>query len=118
MAITSPRASVRSYDDVPLDWPDEKEHRRKLALGVNELRLGKIRSRGSFTLTQSQTTTTLTDANIGPDSLISWHPTTSNAAAEIGNGTLYISAQDNGTATLTHANNAQTDRTFRYAVFG
>ena len=118
MAIVSPRASVRAYDDVPFDWTDEKEHRRMLARAINELRLGKIRARGSFTLTQSQATTTLTDANIGPDSLISWHPTTSNAAAEIGNGTLYVSAQDDGTATLTHANNAQTDRTFRYAVFG
>ncbi len=116
--VTSPRASVRAYDDVPFDWPDEKEHTRMIARAINELRLGKIRSRGTFTLTQSAASTTLTDANIGPDSVIAWHATTSNAAAEIGNGTLYVSAQTDGSATLTHANNAQTDRTFKYAVFG
>lgn len=118
MAISSPRASFKSFDDVPFYWDDEKEHRAMLARASNELRQGKIRARGSFTLTQSQTTTTLADPNIKLDSVISWHPTTANAAAEIGNGTLYVSAQDNETATLTHANNAQTDRTFKYAVLG
>ena len=118
MAITSPRASVRSYDDVPFDWTDEKEHRRMIARAINELRLGKIRSRGSFTLTANQATTTLTDANIGPDSAVIPFAETANAATEMGNGTIYINSHDNGTATINHANNAQTDRTFRYAVFG
>ena len=118
MAIVSPRASTRGYDRVPFDWPDEREHRRMLARAVGELRQGKIDARSSFTLTANQATTTLSDPNIGPDSVIAWHPTTANAAAEIGNGTLYVSSQGNETATLTHANNAQVDRTFKYAVLG
>jgi hypothetical protein len=43
-------------------------------------------------------------------------PTTANAAAEIGNGTIYVSSRGKQTATITHANNSQTDRTFAYAL--
>jgi hypothetical protein len=43
---------------------------------------------------------------------------TANAAAEVGNGTIYVSAVTNGSFTLTHANNSQVDRTFRYAISG
>ena len=89
-----------------------------LARALNELRNGKVDSRGSFTLTVSVASSTLTDANIGPDSYIGFMPTTANAAAELGNGTLYVSARAKGSATITHANNAQADRTFGYVVLG
>jgi hypothetical protein len=45
-------------------------------------------------------------------------PTTANAAAELGNGTLHVSARAKGSFTLTHANNAQPDRSFDYAMIG
>ena len=45
-------------------------------------------------------------------------PTTANAAAELGNGTLYVSARAKGGFTLAHANNAQGDRAFGYALIG
>ena len=118
MAIVSPRASLRGYNRVPVDWSDEEEHRRMLAQAANELRQGKVDSRDSVTLTANQATTTLTDINIGPDSFIGFMPTTANAAAEIGNGTLYVSSRGQQTATITHANNAQIDRTFVYVVLG
>jgi DNA-binding beta-propeller fold protein YncE len=49
-----------------------------------------------------------------------WHPRTANAAAELAAGTMYITDANmgNGTFTVIHANNAQTDRDFRYAVVG
>ena len=43
---------------------------------------------------------------------------TANAAAEIGNGTMYIGAVNNGAFVVTHANNAQADRTFLYVALG
>ena len=79
---------------------------------------GKIRSYGETTLAASTAATTLTDARIGPASVITFMPTTANAAAEIGNGTMYVSARTNGSATITHASGASTDRIFGYLVIG
>ena len=45
-------------------------------------------------------------------------PTTANASAEVGAGTIYVSARAKQTFTLTHANNGQTDRTYKYAIIG
>jgi len=41
-----------------------------------------------------------------------------NAATEVGNGTIRVSTVANGSFTVTHANNAQTDRMFLYAALG
>lgn len=83
---------------------------------VNSLRDGKVNSTGSVTLTASSATTTVSDLRAGQDSVILFMPTTANAAAAIGG--LYVSSRGKQTFTLTHANNAQTDRTFSYAVLG
>lgn len=45
-------------------------------------------------------------------------PVSANAATEVGNGTLYVSAVTNGAFTITHANSATTGRTFIYALHG
>lgn len=101
---------------VPVTWRDEVEHRRKLAEGVNGLIDGRSNNSGTFTLTENDTTTTVTDGRVGTDSIILWMPTTANAAAEIAVGGMYVSARGDGTFTVTHANNAQTDRDFSYAI--
>jgi len=116
MAIVSPRALTGGYDPVPVDWNDEAEHRRMLANAINELRNGKVNSRGEVTLTANQATTTLSNIDIGPESFIGFTPTTANAATEL--ATMYVSSRGQKTATITHANNAQIDRTFSYVVLG
>jgi hypothetical protein len=58
------------------------------------------------------------DKRLSATSFFGLMPTTANAAAEIGNGTIYVSAQGKQTLTLTHANNGQTDRTYRYVILG
>ena len=89
------------------------------AAGVLQgLMRGKLNSLGDVTLTASSATTVVADPLAGPDSVILWMPTTANAAAEIGAGGMYVSSRGDGTFTITHANNAQNDRTFRYVVFG
>ncbi len=120
MALVSPRLEQagRARQSVPIDWADEQEHRRKLAEGVNRALQGKLRATGDITLTAGAATTTLDDARIGTDSYIGLMPITANAAAEMGNGTLFVTNRDKGTATLNHANNAQTDRDFVYCVIG
>lgn len=75
-------------------------------------------SAGSLTLDANQTSTVFTDPNVGASSAILYTPITANAALEIGNGSMYVSSTGEGTFTITHDNNAQTDREFRYTVIG
>ena len=103
---------------VQVDWRDDVEHRRQLANAINQISEGRSNAFGTVTLTANQATTTLTDERIGTDSTVSFTPTTANAAAELGAGTMYVSAKTGGSLTITHANNAQADRTFDYAIQG
>ena len=91
---------------------------RQTAQAVNLLIDGKFNSTGTVTLTASAAFTAVTDYRAGPDSVIVFTPTTANAAAEQGGGTMYLSARAKQGFTLTHANNSQTDRTFLYIVIG
>lgn len=81
---------------------------------------GHMNTGGLFTLTASVASTTLTDDRVSVDSTVMLFPTTANAAAEWGNGTLYASetGRVNGSLVFTHANNAQADRTFRIVIIG
>ena len=87
---------------------------------LQQIRNGKLEVVGEFTLTAGAASTVLSDIRISPQSVILWHPRTANAAAELANGTMYITDANmaNSSATVTHANNAQVDRVFRYAVVG
>lgn len=106
------------YDPAPLGGEDPQSLSqaasrtwvRRIVEVVNGVLGGKLNAVASVTLAASAATTTVTDARISPFSFIGFSPLTANAAAEIGNGTLYVSAQTSGSCTLTHANNAQTDR--------
>jgi hypothetical protein len=88
------------------------------ALAISELASGRSNAFGTVTLTANAASTAVTDANFAAGSVPSFTATTANAAAEIGAGTMYVSARANGSFTITHANNAQNDRTFLYAVQG
>ena len=107
---------------IPVTHADEVEHRRLLAAAINEILNGRISSNGAVTLTASVATTTVTDRRVGVESTILFMPLTANAAAEQGAGTMYIKTTDydptNKQFTINHANNAQTDRTFRYLIAG
>lgn len=82
----------------------------------NRLLLGKLNAVLQMSLTANAATSTVTDSRIGPLTAILFSPLTAHAAAEI--PMLYVSAQIKGVATLTHTNNAQTDRTFNVAFIG
>jgi hypothetical protein len=83
---------------------------------LNSVRAGKLNCVTDVTLTASATTTTLTDARIGPNSFIGFMPRTATAATALAG--LYVSARTKGSATLTHANTADTDKTFTLCVIG
>ncbi len=88
----------------------------KLAAAVALLAQGRSNAIGTVTLTAAATTTTVTSTVLSGDARILLTPTTANAAAAL--ATTYVSANADGSFTLTHANNAQVDRTFRWAAIG
>ena len=102
--------------------PESTDFDRDVVQVVNGIMLGKTNNIGTITLAANQATTTVTVASglIGESSVILFSPTTANAANEYGAGTLYVSARDvlNNQFTITHVNNAQTDRTFSYVFIG
>ena len=103
----------------PFRVPSASAGTRELAESVRDAQRGRLNAAGTVTLTANQTTTTVTDQRIGQDTYVGLTPETANAAAEVGGGTLYVSGRTAGTSfTLTHANNAQTDRDFRYVLIG
>lgn len=95
----------------------EKDPARIVA-AVRDLFEGRSNAVGTVTLTASAATTTVDAINCGPGSRVFLMPTTAHAAAEYGNGTLYVSSVASGSFTVTHANNSQTDRIFFFVCLG
>lgn len=91
---------------------------KKIVLAIQQLAAGRSNAVGTVTLATGAATTVVTDKNCAVGSTPIFTPTTANAATEIGNGTMYVSAVANGTFTITHANSATTGRTFLYALHG
>jgi len=89
---------------------------RAVAEIVNSIMDGKTNNTGTITLNSGGTSTTLTDARIGAESVIIMTPMTSNAAKEF--GTCYVSARTNGSATLTHQNTGHADLDYTYIIVG
>ncbi len=104
----------------------EETDLKKIILAIQQLAAGRSNAVGTVTLTANVATTTVSTANgaitqkglVAPGSTPIFTPKTANAAAEVGNGTMYVSAVGIDTFTITHANNAQTDRIFLYAIHG
>ena len=97
--------------------PQERDPAR-IAFAVRQLAEGRSNAVGSFTLAAGAASTTVTAANCGFGSSVVAFPKTASAAAELGNGTMHIATVSNGSFVVTHANNAQTDRTFMYVALG
>lgn len=93
---------------------------RELATAINRVNGGKMNVTLDVTLTANAASTMISDARLAVGSFVGFLPMTANAAAELGAGTLYVTAanMNNLTWTVTHANNAQTDRTFRLVILG
>jgi hypothetical protein len=91
---------------------------RSLSDAIRGIMGGKINATTTLTLTPSAATTTLQDARLTSQSVVTTVPLTASAAAEKGNGTLYVSARGAGTVTFTHANSGVADRTYAVSIIG
>lgn len=96
--------------------PDGEPWGLEARLVLNNAMRGKMNVVEEVTLTANAASTVVTDALVNSESLIVLMPTTANAAAAL--ATTYIATVGDGTFTITHANNAQADKTFRYGVLG
>lgn len=83
---------------------------------INTMRQGKLNCTGDVTLTAAATSTTLNDARLTAQSFIGLMPRTANAAAAL--SVTWISARDNGSATISHAADLSTDRSYTYVIIG
>lgn len=80
-----------------------------------QLAAGQRQLCGTKTLTASAASTTISDDALPSGAIVFLFPRTANAAAAL--ATTYQSASAKGSITLTHANNAQTDKTFNWVAF-
>ena len=102
---------------VATEWRrSESEHRRLIAESVNSTDDGRSSAAGSFTLDASTTSTIVADTRVGVDSVITWMPKTSTAAAAM--TSLYVSSRGNQTFTLMHNSTIDTDRDFEFHIGG
>jgi len=91
---------------------------KKIVLALQQVAAGRSNAVGSVTLATGSAITTVTTANCAAGSTPILTPASANAATEVGNGTMYVSAVANGAFTITHGNSATTGRTFLYAILG
>lgn len=92
---------------------------RSVAVVVNRILSGKLNALKEVTLTSSAGSTTVSDPRLTINSFVAFDPVTADAAAELANGTLYVTTANrrNGAFTLTHANNGLT-RTYKMLIVG
>jgi hypothetical protein len=102
------------------DLIDVQVYSRKLFDALFRLMQGKSQNVAEVTLTANSATTVFNDIRLSIQTAILFDPRTANAATEYHGGTMYIldANRGKGTCTITHANNAQVDRTFFVAFVG
>lgn len=89
----------------------------KFAVAIQQLEQGRSNAAGTCTLAAGVASTTVKAPNCAATSKVLLFPRSATAAAELGNGTLYVSAVGNGAFTLTHASGPP-DRSFAFVCLG
>ena len=107
-----------------LDLPPTGATERSIITAIRELIQGRnnatntIATGDPITLDVSVAVTTVSSPQFNGNGTPVLVPRTATAAAEIANGTLYISDVRPGEFDVTHANSAVADRTFDYSFLG
>ena len=89
---------------------------RVMADAINRALAGQLDCVDELTLAAGAASTVIDDPRAHAASVILLCPLTANAAGAL--ASTYVSSRGTRTFTLAHANNAQTDRRFAYAVVG
>jgi len=112
--------TITTFNTPPKDLDDQKKLSRIQSQSIAGLLFGRSNNVIDFTATHNAASTTITDSRLGVNTVLLFMPTTANASAEIGAGTIYVSQSSrvNGSVVITHANNSQTDRVFKVVMVG
>ena len=105
-------SGFRQYPKVRLNQPWDILARTVL----NNAMAGKLNVVAELVLTAGAATTVLSDPLITRASCLVLMPLTANAANAL--STIHFDPTGSGSVVMHHANNGQTDRSFRYAVIG
>jgi hypothetical protein len=90
----------------------------RIVNAVRQLMQGRSNAAGTVTLAASAASTAVSAPNCAPTAQVFLFPRTAHAGAELAAGGCFVSAVGSGSFTITHANNAQADRTFAYVCLG
>ncbi len=115
-AGTTETPTIRGSRTAPLQSFSAEAHRREIAETANLAVAGKTNNVGEVTLTANALATPVTDTRVSPQSHIGLTPVTKNALAAV--PTTLVWQRLDGSFTLLHDDNTQTDRKFSYAVIG
>jgi hypothetical protein len=88
----------------------------KINRAIQQLEQGRLNVTGTCTLAAGATSTVVKAGNCGAASQVLLTARTTNAAAAL--ATSCVSSVKNGSFTISHASNAQTDRIFGFACLG
>jgi hypothetical protein len=88
------------------------------ARAIQQLAAGRSNAFGTVTLAVGAASTTVTNKNCAAGTVPILTPATANAAAAQATTYVPIASVGNGSFVIQHANNAQADRTFLYALHG
>jgi hypothetical protein len=94
----------------------EEKDPAAFALAIQELYSGRSNAAGSVTLAAGAISTVVQAINCAPQCAVFLFPKTANAAAAV--GSTFVSSVGTGSFTLSHANNAQTDRSYFFVAIG
>lgn len=112
------------YEGAPEQLADVREWCARTARIVNNIMRGRTNNVGTVTLTANvaSTVVTLAKGQLSQDSALIFDPLTASAATELYGATMYVLTANrdvtNRQFTITHANNATADRSFRFIIVG
>ena len=90
----------------------------KIVSVIRELCQGRSNANGTVTLTANAGSTVVPAVTCATGATPVLTPLSPHASADFASGAFYVSAISNGAFTITHPNNANSDKTFSWAVFG
>lgn len=91
---------------------------RDVAQAVNNILNGKINAVGTVTLTANAASTTVNDPRVTANSFIDFRPQTAHAAAIANPYVLKANITEGASFVITHANDANSDKTFSFCILG
>lgn len=109
-------ATAQAGVSVPIFQPDEIRHRRNIASWSQWINQGHLQNTGSVTLAAGAASTAVLEDRCGAQTFIGFMPLTANALSA--GPTVWVSSQSVGGFTITHANSASVDKSFRYCILG